>query len=116
MNIDKWLNTKIDNDIIPYHENYYHDREYYLLDSTNDKINDTTDNTNKYHVETLFRQMIDYSGVNNFNYTIYNCDKEDYIDCNLLEVTLRDSFYKFCYDHSTKPVQLPSRPIPIKKI
>src|SRR5690349_11629843 len=106
MNIDKWLRTEIDNDIVPYHENYHNDKEY------------GTNNTNKYHAETLFRQMLDYSDANNFNYSIYNCQKEDYIDCNLLDVSLRDSFYKFCYDHSTKQneLQVPTKPTPMKKI
>lgn len=58
-------------------------------------------NTNRYHANLLFRQLIDYSHSNNLNYEL--CDEITFeIDkLDIMDVSLKNSFYKFCYDNST---------------
>lgn len=112
MNLDKWLNTNINNNEYPCHKSYYNSDFYGLSD------NKFKANTNGYHANTLFKQMIDYANCNNLCYKIYDPEKEDYVDCDLFDITIKDSFYKFCYDNSVKDIafQNPTRPTPIKNI
>lgn len=57
-------------------------------------------NTNRYHANSLFRQLIDFSYDNNYNYNIYNVNAREYINVNLMDLSLKESFYKFCHDNS----------------
>lgn len=57
-------------------------------------------NTNRYHSNLLFRQLIDFSHDNNHEYAIYNTKYNEHIDVNLMDVSLKESFYKFCKDNS----------------
>lgn len=111
MNLDKWLNTNINNDLLPQYKNLYKEDEYGLSD------NKYKVNTNGHHVNTLFKKMIDYTNGNDIYYKIYDQTKEDYVECTLFDTTMKDSFYKFCYENSVKNTdQQPTRPTPIKRI
>jgi hypothetical protein len=59
-------------------------------------------NTNRNHANTLFRQLIDYSFDNNFDYNLFNYNSNEYELINLMDVSMKKSFYKFCYDYSFK--------------
>lgn len=114
MNIDKWLNRTINNDTMPCYQEHY-SKEIYN-DTEEDDMSDQM-NKNKYHADILFKQMIDYSYDNNFDYTVYNSEKKNYMDCNLMYGNMKDSFYKFCYENSVRyPNKYqPLKPIPINK-
>ena len=58
-------------------------------------------NTNRYHANSLFRQLIDHSYDNNFDYELYNDETSKYDRVNIMDVELKKSFYKFCYDNSS---------------
>lgn len=57
-------------------------------------------NTNRYHANLLFRQLIDVSYDNNYDYELYNANMDEQINVNLMDITMKKSFYKFCYDNS----------------
>ncbi|QKF94026.1 hypothetical protein QKU48_gp0568 [Fadolivirus algeromassiliense] len=59
-------------------------------------------NTNRYHANSLFRQLIDYSYNNNYDYNIYDPDTRQVSLNNLMDKALKKSFYKFCYDNTYK--------------
>ena len=56
--------------------------------------------TNRYHANLLFRQLIDFSHENDFNYKIYNDITNEYDKKNLLNKSMKKSFYEFCYNYS----------------
>ena len=57
-------------------------------------------NTNRYHANLLFRKLVDFSFDNDYDYTIYNANDDEQINVNLMDVSLKKSFYKFCHDNS----------------
>lgn len=59
-------------------------------------------NTNRYHANYLFRQLIDNSYDNEYDYNIYNMSTKSTDLMNLIDKSLKESFYKFCYDNSSK--------------
>jgi len=99
MNIDKWLNTKIDNNQYPLHRKKYGDDVYNLSDKKDEHIK-YKPNINGYHTDTLYKQLIDCAYDN--YYKIYDPEKNDYVVYNLFDVTMKDSFYQFCYTNSVK--------------
>lgn len=52
-------------------------------------------NTNRYHANSLFRQLIDYTIKNNMKYILQG----DNIG-SLFDKSMKDNFYKFCYEKS----------------
>lgn len=112
MNIDKWLSNTINNSEYPKYRSQNNEDVY---GSTENKFRT---NSNGYHTDILFRQIIDYTHGNDIFYKIYDPVTKDYVECDLFDNTMKDSFYQFCYENSNKTVveQLPSRPIPIKRI
>ena len=56
-------------------------------------------NTNRYHANSLFRQLLDHSINNEFNYLLNDENKEK-MHFNLIDNSLKNSFYKFCYENS----------------
>lgn len=126
--LNKWLNSKVNDNrldkyvidehsLSPYHSKYGEYCYYTNGDSDmqmNDEIqqydntNEYNDhiflypNTNRYHANYLFRQLLDVSYDNNFDYKIYskngkNIEHEYY---NLIDISLKESFYQFCHDNS----------------
>ncbi len=61
-------------------------------------------NTNRYHANYLFRQLVDVSYDNNFNYTVYNKNGKniEHNYFNLIDVTFKETFYQFCHDNTLK--------------
>ncbi|ARF11331.1 hypothetical protein Klosneuvirus_1_188 [Klosneuvirus KNV1] len=116
MNIDKWLNTNIDNNQYPLHRNQYGEDVYNLPDKNNEHIK-FKPNINGYHADTLYKQLIDYTYENDIYYKIYDSEKKDYVNCSLFDTTMKDSFYQFCYKNSIKKSDEhgPTRPIPFMK-
>jgi hypothetical protein len=128
INIEKWLDAKVnDEDILEYNEIneytiphytskykkdvYYGTNDIDDVDSVYDvdsEMNNYMDhvliypNTNRYHANMLFRQLIDYSIDNNFMYDIYDAGLNEHKSYTLLNKTFKESFYKFCYMHSKK--------------
>ena len=109
-----WLKLKlnVNDDMNYYYISKYEKEAYYDvndIDEQNKISNENqsyTDyiyiepNTNQYHANMLFRRLIDYSIDNNFTYSIYDDKNNDYIQCDLMDKTLKKSFYKFCYENS----------------
>lgn len=54
-------------------------------------------NSNRYHANYLFRMLVDYSNDNNFDYKIYNENTGKKENVNLMDVSLKKSFYEFCF-------------------
>jgi len=58
-------------------------------------------NTNRYHANYLFKQIIDNCINNNLVYDF--SDEDGNVESLLLfDVNMKDKFYKFCYDNTTK--------------
>jgi hypothetical protein len=57
-------------------------------------------NTNRYHANLLFRKLIDQAFDNDYDYDIYNVNANEHLNVNLMDISLKKSFYKFCYDNS----------------
>lgn len=58
-------------------------------------------NTNRYHTNSLFRQLIDFSIENEFSNNYFVDDgKNGYMKCNIIDRSLKKAFYKFCHDNS----------------
>jgi len=74
------------------------DMELYKLSMYDDHIM-LSPNTNRFHSNLLFRQLVDFSHDNNHEYAIYNTNHNEHIDVNLMDVSLKKSFYKFCKDN-----------------
>jgi hypothetical protein len=104
---------KSKNDILTYYENdddfddqYEELHDYIIYGGSLDskKILDVSKyidhtlipiNTNRYHANYLFRQLIDYAIENNMKYTF----QEKCIGF-LVDKSMKDNFYKFCYNNS----------------
>ena len=128
--LNKWLNSKVsDNTLDKYtideyslkpYDSKYGEYCYYTKDDSDMQMNDEIQqcdndnvyndhiflypNTNRYHVNYLFRQLVDLSYDNNFNYKIYskNGKNIEYEYYNLMDVSFKESFYQFCCDNSLK--------------
>ncbi len=61
-------------------------------------------NTNRYHANYLFRKLIDFAQDNDFNYYIYDKKTKEYKACDLMDKSLKDVFYKFCYDNTYRTI------------
>jgi len=63
-------------------------------------------NTNRYHANYLFRKLIDTTKNNNYiynnEYNEYNEETNNYKSINLIDISLKKAFYKFCYDNTIK--------------
>lgn len=59
-------------------------------------------NTNRHHVNYLFKELVDYSNANNFAYNIYNYEKDSDEIMSLIDTDFKEAFYKFCYDNTHK--------------
>lgn len=58
-------------------------------------------NTNRYHANMLFRMMVDYSYDKGFDYVLHDPEtKKKYVEFNLMDKELKESFYKFCYENT----------------
>ena len=118
-NITKWLNTSQRNkDMVSPYESVYTMDAYYFdkeknkdIDLINYKGNNENDPhsdhiyidpaTNRYHANMLFRMLIDYSYENEFDYVLHDPEtKEPYLKFNLMDRSLKSSFYKFCFENS----------------
>jgi hypothetical protein len=124
-NVSQWLNSKVndrdmekykvcDNTISPYVSK--HDFECYYTENDSDvrssvQVDDSQldpyvdhillyPNTNRYHTNSLFRQLIDHSYSNSFDFKLYNDETNEYDKLNLMDVSLKNSFYRFCHENS----------------
>ncbi len=57
-------------------------------------------NTNRYHANSLFRQLIDFSYDNKFEYDLYDPETGTIEGVNLMDKSQKRSFYEFCYRES----------------
>ncbi len=55
--------------------------------------------------DNLFDQMTSYSIENKFDYNIYCSREGKHIPFNLMDETMRVSFYKFCQDNTTNMIK-----------
>ena len=53
--------------------------------------------SNRFHVNQLFKKIIDYVHDNNMNYQIYSETFNSYIKTDLIDISRKNNFYKFCY-------------------
>lgn len=118
INITNWLDSKIsDTDAISHYISQYERDTYYNTNDVDEQKKDIPDeekkyidhmyiepDTKRYHANMLFRRLLDYSIDNNFTYNIYDEENNDYEWCDLIDKTLKESFYKFCYENSVRPM------------
>lgn len=57
-------------------------------------------NTNRYHANYLFKRMVDYVYENEMFYEIGDLENETYNVMALVEPSLKNSFYEFCYNNT----------------
>ena len=99
-------------------DKYYHKNDYDLyandinIQDTNNKfidkyIDDYKDyqilippQTNRFHANQLFKKMIDCSIDNKFEYKIYDENTNKYVSVPLIDTSIKNDFYKFCYKYT----------------
>lgn len=59
-------------------------------------------NTNRYHSNYLFRQLIDFAYDNKYAYDIYDSESGITEKFNIMDKSLKSTFYKFCYNNTYK--------------
>jgi hypothetical protein len=57
-------------------------------------------NTNRYHANLLFRQMIDFSIGNNMTFLVKSGKDNDVLNIDLLGSQMKEAFYGFCFDNT----------------
>ena len=57
-------------------------------------------NTNRYHANTLFRQLIDFAYDNKCEYDVYDPKTRKIEKINLMDKSQKRVFYEFCYRES----------------
>jgi len=57
-------------------------------------------NTNRYHTNHLFKQMVDLCHHENMIYTYYNDDTNECTDVSLITPEFKSKFYEFCFKNS----------------
>ncbi len=100
------IQGKLDNNTIQYMkkrvERYIHPNE-----SRNSKEILIPPNTYRYHVNYLFKRIIDCVEYNIeiCTYFYNNNIKKKAIKFKLMDKNMKDAFYKFCYDNSNKDIE-----------
>jgi hypothetical protein len=56
-------------------------------------------NTNRAHVNYLYKRLIDVCNLNNMN--LMMCEKDEIIEMPIFSKDMKDSFYEFCQKYST---------------
>jgi len=57
-------------------------------------------NTNRYHANSLFRQLVDFSHDNDYVYDTYDTTTHKQTKFHLMNASMKESFYRFCCDNS----------------
>ena len=57
-------------------------------------------NTNRFHCNTLFKQLVDYSIFNNYEYDIYDDLINELRNYPLIYPEFKEEFYKFCFENT----------------
>jgi hypothetical protein len=125
-NLVQWLNTSNKNkDTVDPYKSCYNINSYYMIKKEKDidlvnykgpisASNSNSENedpymdhiyidptTNRYHTNMLFRMLVDYSYNNEFDYSLHDPEtNEPYANFNLMDRSLKTSFYKFCFEYS----------------
>jgi hypothetical protein len=53
--------------------------------------------SNRYLLNKLFQEIVDYREKNNMEYKYYDVEKRHTSTINIFDITMKESFYKYCY-------------------
>lgn len=80
---------------------YYYRLDFYVERYDNEQIL-ILPSSNRHFANELLKRLIDYSIDNKFNYKIYDEETEEIYEMNLMDSSIKDLFYQFCYENTYK--------------